>query len=253
MKNDSWKEYFTFSKKERVAIIILVIIIVSAVILPFFVNNDESKPVIDEQLKQQIAKLKSNDAIDSAEESDGVKSVALGGLEPAVAETPSVHPFHFDPNTLNKDGWRKLGIREKTIQTIFNYRNKGGRFKTPGDIRKIYGLKKEDADKLIPYITIKRLDQSNRHTAKSEVAKKTTFAKKKSFINIEPIDINTATAEQWKALPMIGDVLSNRIVKFRTKLGGFESIDQVKQTYGLSDSAFEIIKPYLKISAASNN
>jgi DNA uptake protein ComE-like DNA-binding protein len=49
-------------------------------------------------------------------------------------------------------------------------------------------------------------------------------------------------------LPGIGDVLSKRIVKFRNSIHGFKSIDDIKKTYGLSDSTFQIILPYLTIS-----
>ena len=34
--------------------------------------------------------------------------------------------FEFDPNTINEAGWKRLGLRDKTIQTIQNYLNKGG-------------------------------------------------------------------------------------------------------------------------------
>ena len=29
--------------------------------------------------------------------------------------------FYFDPNSLSAEGWKKLGIKEKTIKTIQNY------------------------------------------------------------------------------------------------------------------------------------
>ena len=48
----------------------------------------------------------------------------------------------------------KLGLSQKIIHTLINYRSKGGYFKTPEDIRKIYGLSKTDADRLIPYVRI---------------------------------------------------------------------------------------------------
>ena len=64
-------------------------------------------------------------------------------------------------------------------------------------------------------------------------------------------NINTATAEDWKAFPGIGDVIANRIVKFRTSMGGFKSVDQVGKTYGLSDSVFQLIKPYLYVKDSS--
>jgi competence ComEA-like helix-hairpin-helix protein len=49
-------------------------------------------------------------------------------------------------------------------------------------------------------------------------------------------------------LPGIGPKLASRINSFREKLGGFYSIDQVAETYGLPDSTFQKIRPYLKFS-----
>jgi len=48
-------------------------------------------------------------------------------------------------------------------------------------------------------------------------------------------------------LPGIGSKLASRIITFRDKLGGFYSIDQVAETYGLPDSTFQKIKQYLKL------
>lgn len=254
MNRPSWKDYFTFSKKERHAVIILVIIIFCAVVLPFFISKQEAKLVVDKQLEQQIAQLKSNDKIiDTSANEDEISNVSFQSNALNVAEHKASQLFYFDPNTLNAEGWGKLGLKEKTIQTILNFRSKGGKFKQAEDIRKIYGLKKEDADKLIPYIQIPsdNIVASRREKQTSSIDSNPSI-KKQNFVSatkkIESIDINTATAEQWKSLPLIGDVLSNRIVKFRNKLGGFTTIDQVKQTYGLSDSTFQIIKPYLTIS-----
>ena len=59
------------------------------------------------------------------------------------------------------------------------------------------------------------------------------------------MDVNTATEEDWKTLPGIGEVLSKRIVKYRNAKGGFKNIDEVAKTYGISDSEFAVIRPYL--------
>ncbi|MEI9908826.1 MAG: hypothetical protein WDO71_03640 [Bacteroidota bacterium] len=42
--------------------------------------------------------------------------------------TSSGSLFHFDPNTIDEEGWKKLGLKEKTIHTIQNYLRKGGHF-----------------------------------------------------------------------------------------------------------------------------
>jgi competence ComEA-like helix-hairpin-helix protein len=52
-------------------------------------------------------------------------------------------------------------------------------------------------------------------------------------------------------LPGIGSKLAVRIVTFREKLGGFYSVEQIGETYGLPDSTFQKIKQYLKLDNSS--
>ena len=65
------------------------------------------------------------------------------------------------------------------------------------------------------------------------------------------IDINTADTTEWKKLYGIGSKLSQRIINFRTKLGGFATVDQVGETFGLPDSTFQAIKPKLMVKSSS--
>lgn len=66
------------------------------------------------------------------------------------------------------------------------------------------------------------------------------------------IGINTADSAEWMKIRGIGSVLSKRIIKFREALGGFCSIDQVGQTYGIPDSVFQGFKKYLFIDQPCN-
>jgi competence protein ComEA len=53
---------------------------------------------------------------------------------------------------------------------------------------------------------------------------------------LEVFDINQADTTTLKRIPGIGKVLSNRILKYRDMLGGFISISQLKEVYGLNDT-----------------
>ncbi len=59
------------------------------------------------------------------------------------------------------------------------------------------------------------------------------------------IDINKADSALWESLPGIGPGFAGRIVKFRIRLGGFVSVDQVAETFGLPDSTYKKILPFL--------
>lgn len=68
------------------------------------------------------------------------------------------------------------------------------------------------------------------------------YVKKK----IEPFEINIADTSAFIALPGIGSKLAARIILFREKLGGFYNVEQIREVYGLRDSVFQKILPFLK-------
>lgn len=64
------------------------------------------------------------------------------------------------------------------------------------------------------------------------------------------IDINTADSIAFESLPGIGEKLSSRIVRYRERLGGFVSVGQLTEVYGLQDSVLKKILHRLKLDAA---
>jgi len=143
--------------------------------------------------------------------------------------------FEFDPNNAGTDEWKRLGVKESVINTIFKYREKGGRFQKAEDLRRIFGLSPDLCEKLIPYVRISESFTSSGSIIKSQREKR----------QIAELNINTAGVEEWKQLDGIGDGYALRIIKYREKLGGFYSIHQVAETYGFPDSVFQKIKSRL--------
>ena len=64
------------------------------------------------------------------------------------------------------------------------------------------------------------------------------------------VDVNSADTTALIDLPGIGSKLALRIINFREKLGGFYAIEQLKETYGLPDSTFQKIRPFLYLSGS---
>ena len=58
----------------------------------------------------------------------------------------------------------------------------------------------------------------------------------------EIIELNVADTAMLKSIYGIGEKLSVRIVKYRKKLGGFYSVEQLKEVYGLRTENFKKIK-----------
>ncbi|MBC7902955.1 MAG: helix-hairpin-helix domain-containing protein, partial [Gemmatimonadaceae bacterium] len=105
--------------------------------------------------KQEIAQLNRRlDSMLTADSSEGIRQPYRVEPTTILSHSPT-KLFAFDPNTIDESGWRSLGIRDRTIKTIMNYRNKGGMFRTQHDLGKMYGLSPADFGRLQPFIRIK--------------------------------------------------------------------------------------------------
>ena len=253
-----WKrfvsDYLNFTKKERTGILVLLILIVFLLLVPFLFPFFIHQKITDASLfKKEIDMLTIKQADSTNKfsakkmDDDDYQNYRQPNDKGYSARRGKGELFYFDPNILNEKGWKRLGISDKTITTIQNYVAKGGRFYKPEDIRKIWGLHAEDAERLLPFVQIKNSNRDN--YAEKKLPETKTFEKSKYVATI--IDINTADTNLLIALPGIGSKLSQRIISFRDKLGGFYTIEQVSETYGLPDSVFQKIKPRLSVSTAT--
>lgn len=55
------------------------------------------------------------------------------------------------------------------------------------------------------------------------------------------LDLNSCDSASLEALPGIGPVLAARIIRFRKLLGGYASIGQLREVYGLPEETFVLI------------
>ena len=153
--------------------------------------------------------------------------------------------FQFDPNTLPAEGWQKLGLNNRTIKTINNYRSKGGRFYKKEDLKKIWGMPEAFYNRVEDYIVIE-----NARPSYSNNYDRPAFPAPKGKREVSVVQVNRADTAELIALPGIGSKLANQIINFRDRLGGFHSTEQIRETYGLPDSTFQLLKPYLQVNAA---
>jgi len=252
-----WKkfvnDYFRFTRKDRVGILVLVSLICTVVLLPvIWPAKKIAKPSRQEieKITRLAARLRGTDSTGEPEERAATTHyTAAKEYHSANAET-----FYFDPNTLDAAGWKRLGIHEKTAATIRHYVEKGGKFRRPEDIGKIYGLFKDDYRRLLPYVQIKSEDADGQNgTGGKRLYMRSDFKEKEAAViqHATPkiIDINTADTSAFIALPGIGAKLAARIVNFRSKLGGFYAVQQVAETYGLPDSTYTGIQHLLQCNA----
>lgn len=56
------------------------------------------------------------------------------------------------------------------------------------------------------------------------------------------LDLNSCDSASLESLPGLGPVLSLRIIKYRNLIGGYVSVDQLKEVYGMPEETIKIIK-----------
>jgi DNA uptake protein ComE-like DNA-binding protein len=251
------KDYLSFTNKDRIGVIVLVTLIFIVVLLPYMWP---AKKVVRlsgeeiEKIKLQTAQLNRTNAANTTAEQEEDEPVPGNYPTKKNYTREKAEIFYFDPNTLDAEGWKRLGIRDNTALTIQKYLSRGGKFRKPEDIGKIYGLFKDDYERLLPYVQIKSetgFEHKNNESKKEYPVTDKPVYPGKHFSSPEIIEINIADTTAFIALPGIGSKLAARIVNFRDKLGGFYSVQQVAETYGLPDTAFDKIKVFLQCNNPS--
>ncbi len=260
------QDYLSFTKKERRGIIVFILLIVSILLIPkLYTYFIYTKPtIITQENKQLLASLIiTKDSIQQYSKHTPYSKYTDNETNTYQDYNPQWKNyannykgtlFTFDPNTLDQAGWLKLGVYPKTVATILNYTSKGGYFAQPDDLSKIYGLSDYMLEKLMPYVSIKakppqvNYSPNTNYTSSNNTYNKDTTNKPRYTTKpdaVYTIDINTADTATWNKLPGIGNKLSERIINYRNKMGGFISINQIAEVYALPDSTFQKIKPKL--------
>ena len=208
------QNFFGYRRKEAIGFLVLAGIMVVVMLGPFVWGSLMIKDAVADERDHQL----------------------LDSLVKILERRHEIHYFDFDPNTLEKDSMYLLGLRPSVVETWQNYLSKGGKFRYKSDFGKLYGLETEDFERLSSYIALPD--------------KSTTPAPQKSVQTPKSIslDINQATANDLTAIPGIGEVLSERIVKYRELLGGYVSKEQLAEVYYLEGKALENTKESVFIS-----
>lgn len=237
MLQKRFKEYFTFTKKERNGIVVLLFCLLVLITVRVYQKNKSYGEIVimDEAFQKDIEEFESSLRL---KKNKREKNNPLTNQEKIAYETwekPEEY-FYFDPNLITKNELKILGFTQKQITTLLNYRKSGGQFFEKEDLLKIYGLKQEQYKLLEPYI---RLESRETKTLGNKIKSHTEG-------KIEIIDLNVATVDDLTKLKGIGETYADRIIKFRNLLGGYYTEDQLLEVYGLDSVRFIAIKNYVK-------
>ncbi|MBK8656104.1 MAG: helix-hairpin-helix domain-containing protein [Haliscomenobacter sp.] len=238
----NWKSLGYFSPTERRALLLTLAFATVLFAAPKWALQGKTDPPLlagddQEWLKQHLEKLE-------------IPSFQKPGKSQVHRMNP-LKPVRFDPNQVTAAQLEAMGIVPYLARNWERYLQKGGKFRQAESVRKLYGMTDPVFEALTPFMTIGRQDSGNRVgqkwvSADSSPVSKSYYRKK----TCDELEINTSDSVGWESLPGIGPVLASRILKFRQRLGGFVSVDQVRETYGLPDSTFQKIRPCLILATA---
>jgi DNA uptake protein ComE-like DNA-binding protein len=152
---------------------------------------------------------------------------------------PKIYPFN--PNFITDFKGYKLGMSVAEIDRLLAFRKTNRYVNSAAEFQEVTQVSDSLLAQIAPYFKFPDwVKNRNKHS----------FSQGKSFEKKTPavIDINLATQEDLKAVYGIGDGLSERILKEKEKFGGFVSMQQMSDVWGLSAEVVAKLHASFKVS-----
>ncbi|MCX6198973.1 MAG: helix-hairpin-helix domain-containing protein [Bacteroidetes bacterium] len=243
-----WLEkYFTFTQSEKAGIILLVLASLLAFIVPAtylyykpieHTDNSLYQKEADAFIKEFNEKKELALLVDSLRR----ESVLLASRDSTLDSNSSfkkkkerkITYFEFDPNKIGIAEWMKLGFSEKQAESIEKLKAKGYKFRKPEDLKSVFVVGEENYNRLSTYIKIDPNDFPKKEFPKPVYPEK----QKEKYV----VDINSADSSLFERQRGIGPSLASRIIKYRERLGGFVSTEQIREVWNFPDSTYQSLK-----------
>ncbi|SDS69556.1 helix-hairpin-helix domain-containing protein [Gramella sp. MAR_2010_147] len=199
------KSHFALSRSQQNGIFVLVLIIIGFQIFLFLDFSSESE-VVDQS------------------EIEGFQRQLDSLNRTASKRKDTIYPFN--PNYITDFKGYQLGMNLEEIDRLLVFRNSGKWINSSEDFQKVTDISDSLLKKISPSFRFPEWTQ--------KVSSINTFQNNLKTSEMKVSDLNAASAEDFKAINGIGEVLSQRIVKYRSSIGGFLNSSQLKDVYGLS-------------------
>lgn len=173
--------------------------------------------------------------------------------EKSSIKIEELKPDNFNPNTVSKQALLQMGLSDKISSGIIKAREAGFVFYDKSDFLSLYVVDTSLFNALEKYINIPKKASSKSQSKESKANLKNQKVKVFKEKEIEIFEVNEADTTVWKSIPGIGSVYANRIVKFKDRLGGFYSLNQLYEVYGLDSNLIKDNMSYFLLDTAKIN
>jgi DNA uptake protein ComE-like DNA-binding protein/soluble cytochrome b562 len=219
---NSFKSYFIFTRTQRNGLLVLITLMLSLQLCYYFIDFSiaESNPVEKRQWLALQHKI------------DSVQKI-----------TPEKQKHYlFNPNFITDYKGYKLGMSVAEIDRLHAFRNEGRFVNSAREFQAVTKV----SDSLL---TAMAIDFKFPDWVTKKQSRQFGNDAYKQKMKIPVIDINAATKEELMAVYGIGDALSDRILKQKEILGGFVSMAQMEDVWGLQPEVVDKIKARFNVSA----
>ncbi len=150
-----------------------------------------------------------------------------------------IPPEKFDPNHYTKNDWMALGLSEKQAAVVMKFTERG--IRSSEDLQRIFVMPDQLFD-LVKDSLIFNEARDNEINSKAELPKQ---------VKAVLIELNSANKEQLMSLPGIGDYISDRIISYRDRLGGFVKKEQLMEIKKIDIELYNKIVGQVTIESGS--
>ncbi|MCB0373386.1 MAG: helix-hairpin-helix domain-containing protein [Muricauda sp.] len=206
------KSHFRFNKQERSGIFFLLLVIIG---LQSGYYYSKAKP-FDRDPRVVLNTLEQS---------------KLDSLRNSMVNTFKIYPFN--PNYISDQKGYAMGMSVEELDRLFAFRKKNRFVNTAKEFQEVTQISDSLLGVMSPFF--KFPDWKIRQ--EPIVSERTVIKSPMGTFHV--MDINTATVEDLKEISGIGETLSNRIIKFRDRLGGFLVNEQLYDVYGLEPEVVE--------------
>ena len=222
--------------KQKIGTIVFIFIIALGALITYLTGRTSSDLPATYTVDSTTIRI-FEDSLISLQEQHLSKSAHRDSLYPKYdkPQLPAINRHPFDPNSADSIELLELGFKPWQIRNMLKYRAKGGKWRKPSDMQKIYGVDSAFYATLEPYIQINDTILSRRDTLPKDSFIR--YANKKDTI----IELNTTDTTELKQICFIGPYVAQKIIWYRDKLGGYCSVQQIAEITDLPPDTYQKI------------
>ena len=230
MTFETIKSFFKFSREQRTGVFLLLSIIIIVQLLYFFFDFNSISSTTPE--KEKWLSLQS--------QIDSLKQEKLNYV-------PKIYPFN--PNFITDYKGYKLGMSVAEIDRLLAFRKQNKYVNSAQEFQAVTKVSDSLLNVISPYFKFPDWVNNKKEFKEYKKFANTAFTKKEKLVIL---DINQASQEDLIKIYGIGEAISIRILKFKESLGGFVSMEQMNDVWGLSPEVIDNLNTHFKVSNAPN-